>query len=84
MSDQMNFTLYKYVYILCSDNGDILLASAAQDFFIRIWRFSARKTDDLAKSVKDLSIDEEIKMRENTFSFKQLKGKEYTTTKQFS
>ena len=48
-----------------------MLASAAQDYFIRIWRFSQRTVEDnIVKSVKELSLDEEIKMRENTFQFK--------------
>lgn len=52
------------------DSGDILLASAAQDYFIRLWRISSRSvTDNVIKSVKELSLDEEIKMRENTFNF---------------
>nr|XP_011412948.2 elongator complex protein 2 [Crassostrea gigas] len=53
------------------DGGDIMLASAGQDYLIRIWRLSSRQAgiDDVIKSVKQLSIDEEIKMRENTFSF---------------
>ncbi|XP_076094139.1 elongator complex protein 2-like [Mytilus galloprovincialis] len=53
------------------DTGDIILASAAQDFFIRIWRFSRRSVEDnIVKTVKELSLDEEIKMKENTFQFK--------------
>ncbi|XP_060064524.1 elongator complex protein 2-like [Ylistrum balloti] len=53
------------------DKGDLLLASAAQDHFIRIWRISQREAgDEVVRMVKELSIDEEIKMRENTFSFK--------------
>lgn len=53
------------------DTGDIVLASAAQDFFIRIWRFSRRSVEDnIVKTVKELSLDEEIKMKENTFQFK--------------
>ena len=53
------------------DSGDIMLASAGQDYLIRIWRLSRRQAgvDDVIKSVQQLSIDEEIKMRENTFSF---------------
>ncbi|XP_033762660.1 elongator complex protein 2-like [Pecten maximus] len=57
------------------DNGDLLLASAAQDHFIRIWRIAQREAgDDVVRMVKELSIDEEIKMRENTFSFKGTSG----------
>jgi hypothetical protein len=53
------------------DSGDIMLASASQDYFIRIWRFSQRTVEDnVVNSVKELSVDEEIKMRENTFQFK--------------
>jgi hypothetical protein len=48
-----------------------MLASASQDYFIRIWRFSQRTVEDnVVNSVKELSVDEEIKMRENTFQFK--------------
>ncbi|KAJ8316643.1 hypothetical protein KUTeg_005804 [Tegillarca granosa] len=52
------------------DDGDILLASAAQDNFIRIWRLS-RKTEgvDLIKPIKELSLEEEIKIKGNTFKF---------------
>ena len=47
------------------------MASAAQDYFIRIWRISSRTAEDnVMKSVKELSLDEEIKMKENTFQFK--------------
>lgn len=61
-----------------------MLASAGQDYLIRIWRLSSRQAgiDDVIKSVKQLSIDEEIKMRENTFSFTH-KGTVLTTRREF-
>ncbi|XP_053373737.1 elongator complex protein 2-like [Mercenaria mercenaria] len=54
------------------DSGDILLASAAQDYLIRVWRFSHRDTDTGKKieSILDLPLDKDIQMRENTFSLK--------------
>ncbi|XP_048754110.2 elongator complex protein 2-like [Ostrea edulis] len=60
------------------DSGDVMLASAGQDYLIRIWRLSRRQTgdDDVIKSVQQLSIDEEIKMRENTITF-MYKGKKH-------
>ncbi|KAK3108608.1 hypothetical protein FSP39_011810 [Pinctada imbricata] len=57
------------------DKGDILLASAGQDYFIRIWRLSWRQPgSDVIQEVKKMSIDEEIKMKENTFSFTHLES----------
>ena len=57
--------------IYFTDCGDILLASAAQDYLIRVWRFAPRDTDTGRKinSILDLPIDKDIQMRENTFSF---------------
>jgi hypothetical protein len=54
----------------------VLLASAAQDYLIRVWRFGQRDTDTGSKinSILDLPIDKDIQMRENTFSLK-YKGK---------
>ncbi|XP_060597873.1 elongator complex protein 2-like [Ruditapes philippinarum] len=54
------------------DSGDVLLASAAQDYLIRVWRFAHRDTDTGSKinSILDLPIDKDIQMRENTFSLK--------------
>ena len=59
------------ILLMILDSGDIMLASAGQDYMIRIWRLSRRQAgvDDVIKSIQQLSIDEEIKMRENTFSF---------------
>ena len=59
------------LYFNFLDNGDILLASAAQDFLIRVWRFSPRQTDTGKKvtSIMDLPLDKDIQMRENTFTF---------------
>ncbi|XP_062566490.1 elongator complex protein 2-like [Saccostrea cucullata] len=60
------------------DSGDVMLASAGQDYLIRIWRLSRRDagSDEVNKSVQELSIDDEIKMRENTFSFTYKKKKQ--------
>ena len=60
-----------FLYFNFLDNGDILLASAAQDFLIRVWRFSPRQTDTGKKvtSIMDLPLDKDIQMRENTFTF---------------
>ena len=54
-----------------SDNGDILLASCSQDCYIRIWRISQRNPDEQVSqiSIKDLSLEDDIKLRENTFIF---------------
>lgn len=48
-----------------------MLVSVGQDYFIRIWKLLFRQVgiDDVIKFVKQLFIDEEIKMRENIFSF---------------
>ena len=57
---------------LCvTDSGDLLLASAAQDYLIRAWRLSKRDTDTGQRidSILDLPLDKDIQMRENTFSF---------------
>nr|KAG5714153.1 hypothetical protein BaRGS_018370 [Batillaria attramentaria] len=53
------------------DTGDILLASCAQDQLIRIWRLAPRSCDtgDATLSVRHLAPEEEIKMKEKTFSF---------------
>lgn len=76
--------MFYFFGIVLKDGGDIMLASAGQDYLIRIWRLSSRQAgiDDVIKSVKQLSIDEEIKMRENTFSFTH-KGKVLTTRGEF-
>lgn len=53
-----------------SDDGDVFLASCAQDCFIRIWRISERNPDEVTSmiSVQDLSLEEDIRLQENTFS----------------
>ncbi|XP_025093831.1 elongator complex protein 2-like isoform X2 [Pomacea canaliculata] len=55
------------------DIGDILLASCAQDHLIRIWRFSQRSLDTVTGpgpvSITNLVPEEDIKMKEKTFSF---------------
>lgn len=43
-----------------SDDGDILLASCAQDCFIRVWRISASRL----KAAQDT----EIQLKKNTFT----------------
>ena len=54
------------------DSGDIILATCAQDFSIRIWRISPRDPEAVTSTIKvdDLHPNEDIKMKENTFSFK--------------
>lgn len=56
---------------LDTDNGDLLLASCAQDCYIRIWRISPRDPDTLATNytISQLSLDDDIKLKEDTFSF---------------
>ena len=56
---------------LISDAGNILLASAAQDYLIRVWRFSHRQKDTgyRTDSVKDLPTDVDIQITETTLSF---------------
>ncbi|XP_022307408.1 elongator complex protein 2-like isoform X1 [Crassostrea virginica] len=78
MSLQGHEDWVRAVNFCVEDSGDIMLASAGQDYLIRIWRLSRRQAgvDDVIKSVQQLSIDEEIKMRENTFSFT-CKGKKH-------
>ncbi|XP_071102192.1 elongator complex protein 2-like [Haliotis cracherodii] len=53
------------------DGGDLLLASCSQDHFIRIWRLAGRdsNTGTSSSSISCLSLEEDIKMRENTFAF---------------
>ncbi|KAL4222137.1 Elongator subunit elp2 [Mactra antiquata] len=53
------------------DSGDLLLASAAQDYLIRVWRFSLRDRDTgiRIESIVDLPLDKDIQMRENTLTF---------------
>ncbi|KAH3719324.1 hypothetical protein DPMN_062155 [Dreissena polymorpha] len=58
------------------DGGDLLLASASQDFLIRVWRLSPRVGQSVGSrsgSVMDLPPDQDIQMRETTFSYK-IKG----------
>ena len=54
-----------------TDGGDLLLASAAQDYFIRIWRISARDPQRATTKqiIGQLSVEEDIKMKENTFTY---------------
>ncbi|XP_070565909.1 elongator complex protein 2-like [Ptychodera flava] len=59
-------------------DGDLLLATCSQDCFIRIWRISPRqaKTENVTGPSVDTSVDDEIKLKENTFTVKE-KGKEF-------
>ncbi|WAQ93914.1 ELP2-like protein [Mya arenaria] len=60
----LDFTLH--------DNGDLLLASAAQDFLVRVWRFSEREcsTAPIQQiSILDLPLDKDFQMRETTLTF---------------
>ncbi|XP_074658780.1 elongator complex protein 2-like [Tubulanus polymorphus] len=55
-----------------NEAGEILLASSAQDCFIRIWKFSKRDPDIVAeqqRDIKQLSLSDEIKLKENIFTF---------------
>ncbi|XP_033124267.1 elongator complex protein 2-like [Anneissia japonica] len=50
------------VQAIVTDDGDLLLASCGQDFFIRLWRISPEKEEALDNR------NEEIKIEGNTFS----------------
>ena len=56
------------VYLL--DTGSVLLSSCGQDGFIRLWSISRSlfEKNHLRRSVADLSPDDDIRMKENTFS----------------
>ncbi|XP_037044564.1 probable elongator complex protein 2 isoform X3 [Bradysia coprophila] len=56
------------------DDGDILLASSAQDTFIRLWRISPRCDITAVKTVNELKPDEEIKIEERIFTIESEKG----------
>lgn len=57
------------------DDGDILLASSAQDTFIRLWRISPRDDVSAVKTVNELQPNEEIKIEERIFTTESEKGK---------
>lgn len=57
------------------DDGDILLASSAQDTFIRLWRISPRDDVSTVKTVNELQPNEEIKIEERIFTIESEKGK---------
>ncbi|XP_064647875.1 elongator complex protein 2-like isoform X2 [Lineus longissimus] len=59
------------VQFATDDSGDLLLVTCGQDCFIRLWRFSARDPDAVTSqlNIKELSIHQEIKLKENTFTF---------------
>lgn len=57
------------------DDGDILLASSAQDTFIRLWRISFRDDVSTVKTVNELQPNEEIKIEERIFTIESEKGK---------
>ncbi|XP_035827698.1 elongator complex protein 2 [Aplysia californica] len=53
------------------DDGDILLASCAQDQLIRVWRFTVRDHSNdrtVPKSVSELPLDQDIAVKETLFS----------------
>ncbi len=55
-----------------------MLASCSQDHFIRIWRISKRnlgEEEEKNKTVKELDVEQDIKLKENTFTFKSKDGK---------
>lgn len=56
------------------DDGDILLASSAQDTFIRLWRISPRDDVSSVKTVTELELNEEIKIEERIFTIESERG----------
>lgn len=47
---------------------DLLLASASQDGFVRLWRISQREQVQAKRSYEEFSIDEDIVLEERVFS----------------
>ncbi|XP_076460767.1 elongator complex protein 2-like isoform X2 [Babylonia areolata] len=64
------------VHLTADDSGDVLLASCGQDSLIRLWRLSKRSTDTGAAviAISDLPPEEDIKMKEKTFSYLSAEG----------
>ncbi|KAJ6642507.1 Elongator complex protein 2 [Pseudolycoriella hygida] len=56
------------------EDGDILLASSAQDTFIRLWRISPRDDICPVKAVSELQLNEEIKIEERIFTIESEQG----------
>ena len=46
------------IFVFFSENDTLLLASGAQDCFIRIWKFGLKKNDDRHNNIKELRLDE--------------------------
>ena len=52
--------------------SDLLIASGGQDNFVRVWKISSvakEKAEEEMKPVKDLGPDEDIRQKEEIFSF---------------
>ncbi|XP_062549875.1 elongator complex protein 2 [Armigeres subalbatus] len=58
------------------EDGDLLLASASQDSFIRLWRISQREQVQVKKSFEEFSVDEDIVLEEKIFSIS-VDGKQF-------
>ncbi|EAT43673.1 AAEL004896-PA [Aedes aegypti] len=58
------------------EGEDVLLASASQDSFIRLWRISQRERMRAQRSFEEFSIDEDIVLEERVFSVS-VDGKEF-------
>ncbi|XP_058832263.1 elongator complex protein 2-like [Topomyia yanbarensis] len=50
------------------EKDDLLLASASQDGFIRLWRISQRDQIQIQKSFEEFSLEEDIVLEEKVFS----------------
>ncbi|KAK3784841.1 hypothetical protein RRG08_056800 [Elysia crispata] len=66
------------LHFTTDENGDILLASCAQDHLIRVWRL-AHKTElesapNPGKAIADMSLDEDITVKEKLITF-EVRGK---------
>ncbi|XP_014663840.1 PREDICTED: elongator complex protein 2-like [Priapulus caudatus] len=61
------------------DGGDLLLASCAQDFFIRLWRISPRCSEvhNQQKLTSSVSNEDDIKIKEKMFTVDN-EGKQYS------
>ncbi|GFR97899.1 elongator complex protein 2 [Elysia marginata] len=66
------------LHFTTDENEDILLASCAQDHFIRVWRLAQKIDSDSTirprKAVADMSLDEDITVKEKLITF-DTKGK---------
>ncbi|XP_059152912.1 elongator complex protein 2-like [Physella acuta] len=67
------------VHFTADDDGNMLLASCAQDHLIRVWKFvqknmPAQKVDNVFKCISDLPQEEEITVKETILSFGEQAG----------